>query len=114
MSFFITIKKEVQTRHCKVAVQADGTAVVTVYADEITHQQREPYPSLAHAREHCEDVQLGGVVNWQREGSAWLSDSVLTDTGGTRLTPAECELARKALAKKGNHPGLTARLQKQR
>jgi hypothetical protein len=97
--FTITIKKEVQIRFCKIRTLPDGTASMTAYADGIAYITDYIHPSLDQARTSCETVQLGGVLHWQRQDDTWTSDSVLCENGGTRLTPAECELARKALAR---------------
>jgi hypothetical protein len=99
MSFTITIKKEVEVRYCKIKVNPNGTALVSAYADTREYITDWEITSLDNARHHCETVQLGGVVHWQRNGVTWTSDSVLCFNGGTRLTPAECELARKTLAR---------------
>jgi hypothetical protein len=95
--FTITIKKEVQIRYCKIRTLPNGTASMTAYADGIAYITDYIHPSLDQARTSCETVQLGGVLHWQRQDDTWTSDSVLCENGGTRLTPAECELARKAL-----------------
>jgi hypothetical protein len=99
MSFTIKIKKEVEIRFCKITVQPDGTALVSAFADTREYITQWELNSLDNARHHCEDVQLGGVVHWEKQGNTWTSDSVLCANGGTRLTPPECELARKALAR---------------
>ena len=97
--FTITIKKEVQIRFCKIRTLPDGIASMTAYADGIAYITDYIHPSLDQARTSCETVQLGGVLHWQRQDDTWTSDSVLCENGGARLTPAECELARKALAR---------------
>jgi hypothetical protein len=100
--FTITIKKEVQIRFCKIRTLPDGNASMTAYADGIAYISEYIHPSLDHARTSCETVQLGGVVHWQRQDDTWTSDSVLCENGGIRLTPSECELARKVLARPPN------------
>jgi hypothetical protein len=99
MAFTITIKKEVQVRTCKITVLPDGSASVTAYADGVAYITDYIHASVDQARTSCESVQLGGVVHWQREGSSWLSASVLCFQGGIRLAPWECDLARKALSR---------------
>jgi hypothetical protein len=94
--FTITIKKEVEVRHCTVVERPDGLAVVTIYCDSIVYTQPDPEMTVEQALRHCEDVQLGGAVDWTREGNTWTSTTVLV-SGGDRLTPAECELARQAM-----------------
>jgi len=100
--FTITIKKEVQLRFCTIVTQPDGTASMTAYADGIAYLSDYIHSSLDQARTSCETVQLGGVVHWQRQDDTWTSDSVLCENGGIRLTPSECELARKVLARSPN------------
>jgi len=102
----ITIKKTVERRRCEIEQMGNGVIQVRCYSDVISLDRPhldfpiDP-PTLDAARNYCESVQLGGVTHWARKGSHWTSDTVYTDSTGNRLTPAELELVRKQLAKKG-------------
>lgn len=101
---YLTIRKEVQTRFCRITVHPDGSARLTAFADNQPYIAEYAFDSVAQAREHADLVQLGGVTHWSKTGSNWESDRVLCFQGGIRLNPAECELVRQQSRKRNGAP----------
>ena len=118
MPFYITIKKEVQVRHCVVVKTVQGRVRVAIYVEGIQPMVLDSFDDHLKAIQHCETVQLGGPVDWehhhaeQGQSEYWESTRVLTDCGGNRLTPAEIDLARKAMKPRHRSSGERAAMGK--